>query len=192
MRKLSSKKHAGKGNILEILNRAERAFEDWFDRSRLPDGVELDPDSDVTLFYVNNTIYGQMTGMNGKNQADFPKWKTRGTVLKVKLYNGDYYEHAYMNVDFGGSRGWENQFHSTIDVGGDGPWFTFGRHHWWPNAGAPPWGLLITTPPASKVGKHDEVGEHNVHITLNFEPSRRLRIYQFDPTHHDVAIWSFH
>jgi len=192
MKRLSKKKHSGKGDILKIINRAERAFEDWFDRSRLPDGVELDPNSDVTLFYVNNTIYGQMTGMNGKNQADFPKWRTRGTELKVKLYNGDYYPHAYQSVDFGGSRGWENQFHSTIAVDGDGPWFTFGRHHWWPNAGAPPWGLLITAPPASKIGNHDKVGEHNVHITLNFEPSRRLRIYQFDPTHHDVAIWSFH
>jgi hypothetical protein len=31
-----------------------------------------------------------------------------------------------------------------------------------------------------------------VHFKYNFEPSRRLRIYQFDPLHHDVAIFSIH
>jgi hypothetical protein len=29
-------------------------------------------------------------------------------------------------------------------------------------------------------------------IDYNFEPSRRLRFYQFDPLHHDVAIFSIH
>jgi hypothetical protein len=31
-----------------------------------------------------------------------------------------------------------------------------------------------------------------VQITYNYEPSRRLRFYQFDPLHHDVAIFSVH
>jgi len=31
-----------------------------------------------------------------------------------------------------------------------------------------------------------------VQITFNYEPSRRLRFYQFDPIHHDVAILSIH
>ena len=35
-------------------------------------------------------------------------------------------------------------------------------------------------------------GKHRFAITLNFEPSRRLRFYQFDPFHHDVAIFSVH
>jgi hypothetical protein len=34
--------------------------------------------------------------------------------------------------------------------------------------------------------------QHIVEIEYNFEPSRRLRIYQFDPLHHDVAIYSLH
>ncbi len=29
-------------------------------------------------------------------------------------------------------------------------------------------------------------------MTFNFDPSRRLRFYQFDPLHHDVAIFSVH
>jgi hypothetical protein len=35
-------------------------------------------------------------------------------------------------------------------------------------------------------------GIHTVHLTYNYEPSRRLRFYQFDPMHHDVAILSMH
>jgi hypothetical protein len=186
--------------ILDLLDETESAFAQWRDRTKLPDGVALDPESDLTMLYVNNTLYGQMKDMVDDAQVDFPQWVARGTTLKVKLYNGDYFEHAYMNVDFGGSRGWENTFHSTIDVGGAGPWFTFGRVHWWVNAGAPPVGL-ITVPAAQRAREMpvtgrkwqaDIPGEHNVHITFNFEPSRRLRIYQFDPLHHDVAVWSVH
>jgi hypothetical protein len=29
-------------------------------------------------------------------------------------------------------------------------------------------------------------------LTLNYEPSLRLRFYQFDPLHHEQAIWSAH
>jgi hypothetical protein len=33
---------------------------------------------------------------------------------------------------------------------------------------------------------------HKVDVTFNWDPSRRLRFYQFDPIHHDVAIFSVH
>jgi len=36
------------------------------------------------------------------------------------------------------------------------------------------------------------VGEHNLEVTFTYEPSRRLRMYQFDALHHDVAVWSVH
>jgi hypothetical protein len=34
--------------------------------------------------------------------------------------------------------------------------------------------------------------QRKVRIHYNFEPSRRLRIYQFDPLHHDIAVYSLH
>lgn len=173
------------------LERAERAFEDWQDRTRLPEGVESDPDSDVTLLYVNNTIYGHVKGMTDDSEATAPSWTLRGTTLKFKLFNGDHFTHGYINVDFGGLRGWENLFQPTQAIGGSGYLFTFGRAHWWINAGDPEVGL-ITVPPAVKSDAGEVVGEHNVQITYNYEPSRRLRFYQFDPLHHNVAIWSVH
>jgi hypothetical protein len=184
--------NVGKGRIRKLLAGAERAFAQWRDRTRLPDGVGPDPAADITLFYVNNTIYGHMKGLVDDAQVQFPQWETRPGHLTVKLFNGDYFEHAYVNVDFGGSRGWENTFQSTVDVGGSGPWFTFGRHHWWLNAGAPPVGLIVTPPAEKHPSGHDRLGEHNVDLTVNFDPSRRLRFYQFDPLHHDVAVWSVH
>ena len=36
------------------------------------------------------------------------------------------------------------------------------------------------------------IGQHNLIVNFTYEPSRRLRMYQFDPLHHDVAIWSPH
>ena len=33
-------------------------------------------------------------------------------------------------------------------------------------------------------------GKAKVDLTFNWDPARRLRFYQFDPTHHDVAIFS--
>lgn len=213
----------------------ERAFFQWQERNILPDGVTPDPNADVTLFYVDNTIYGQMKDYVFHNaQAELPKWKTRGTTVKIKLINGDYFPHAYVAVDFGGLRGWENTFQNTIPVGGAGPWFTFGRAYWEMNTPIP-----ILVPPAEqggrpsyrqyrkavdhkKIEKHkqlwqreldpegdhwpksfdrptrhsnysaDVLGEHNLELTLNYEPSRRLRLYQFDPLHHETAIWSIH
>ena len=175
----------------KLLDEAERAFEQSLDRLHLPDGVKEDPGSDLTLLYVNDTIYGHVKGIEDQSKVTMPKWELRGTTVKVKLYNGDYFLHGYINADFGGLRGWENTFQHTHATGGDGYLFTFGRANWWMNAGNPEVGL-ITVPPARRSGRGDVVGEHNVEITYNYEPSRRLRFYQFDPLHHNVAIFSVH
>ncbi len=106
------------------LPETREAFDDWRERTELPRGVEADPDSDITLLYINNTIYGQLTAGTLTN---WPAWQTRGSTFKVTLLNGDYFEHGYMSVDFGGARGWENQFKSSVKFGGSGCWFTFGR-----------------------------------------------------------------
>lgn len=255
------------------------AYLDWMDRTKLPAGVEADPNATITLFYVNNTIYGSRQGLSGEGSGQGPAsfkgicngcahdWHIRPYNYKVTLYNGDHFPHGYMNVDFGGSRGWENQFQytdpttawaahphtdPTVIVGsettivddvlldttlnpakqelayhpetgeyivtndkifpmntggteefleesprnsdinadpqlGSGCFFTFGRNHAWPNAGGPWGGIMV--PPVSTDGTP---GMHKVDITYNFEPSRRLRIYQFDPLHHDVAVYSLH
>src|SRR5947209_5383236 len=172
---------------------ARAAFSDWRDRTRLPYGIKVDQNSDLTLFYVNNTIYGEF---KDGSRVDFPAWVLRGTKLKITLMNGDYFDHAYQNVDFGGARGWENQFKSSVNAGGSGCWFTFGRVHWWMNIpsmlpdSSP---FLVTVPPATKkAGASDVFGQYKVEIIYNFEPSRRLRFYQFDPMHHDEAIFSIH
>ncbi|MCA9469473.1 MAG: hypothetical protein KC643_29080, partial [Nitrospira sp.] len=131
-----------------VMAEIERAFEQWQDRNQLPDGVEADPNADVTLFYVDNTIYGQMKDyVIHDAQAELSKWKLRGTTVKIKLINGDYFPHAYVAVDFGGLRGWENTFQNTIPVGGAGPWFTFGRAYWEMNTPIP-----ILVPPAERGG----------------------------------------
>lgn len=210
---------------------AESAFDDWQNRNYMPEGIEPDPDADVTLFYANNQIYGEVKGFTRETpdmQRSVDKWRTRGTDVDVRIINGDYYPRAYVNVDFGGMRGWENTFQNTIPVGGQGPWFTFGRTHWWPNTAHPvliaaaerPDGVPTAGFPAEpaeddtsdnahvftphferhpgddnlpgEVRTEDGFGTHLVKITYNHEPSRRLRFYQFDPLHHDVAVWSVH
>lgn len=237
------------------------AYLDWTDRTKLPTGVEADPDATITLLYANNTIYGSKQGLSGEGSGQGPAkfkgisngsvhdWNIRPFDYKVTLLNGDHYLHAYMNVDFGGSRGWENHFqttdptstvgaHPVIPPGhpaegepfdnpsnilagtdanilpmnrggaeeflqpsprnladpvngapqlGSGCFFTFGRNHAWPNAGGP-WGG-IGVPPVAADGTPTK---RKVLLHLNFEPSRRLRIYQFDPLHHDVAVYSLH
>jgi len=238
------------------------AYLDWVDRTKLPAGVEADPDSTITLFYVNNTIYGSKQGLQGAGSELGPAsykgiangaahdWSIRPYNFRVTLLNGDHFPHGYMNVDFGGSRGWENQFQFTdpttlmdpngphtgpteiegrqfnisddgivltdeenifpINRGGteeflkpdprnqedrdngspqlgSGCFFTFGRNHAWPNAGGP-WGGIVVPP----VQGDGSPSQHIVEIEYNYEPSRRLRIYQFDPLHHDVAIYSLH
>jgi len=167
--------------VKKKLNEARDAYHDWRTRTQLPRGVPVDPNADITLLYVNNTIYAEIIG---GGWVDFPKWNLRGTSLKITLLNGDYFEHGYQNVDFGGARGWENQFQSSVKIGGSGCWFTFGRAHWWMNIPG-----MIVVPPATP---YNELGTHKVQITYNYEPSRRLRFYQFDPVHHDVAVFSVH
>jgi hypothetical protein len=187
---LNSAMTASSSQVAMLMADALLSFNDWSDRTHLPRGVTADPNSDATLFYVNNTIYAggpAVTAPDFPSIAALPKWKTRPAVYTATLYNGDHFVHSYMNVDFGGSRGWENQFQSTVALGGSGCWFTFGRDYWWINAGGP-WGL-INVPAVASDGTP---GLHRVNLTLNFEPSRRLRLYQFDPLHHDVAVFSLH
>ncbi len=135
-------------------------------------------------------------GENLGGFVGFPEWRRRGDMVKITLLNGDYFPHGYLNVDFGGLRGWENTWQSTIKTAGSGPWFTFGRFHARFNTvpgtmgGGPARrsevvsqnGTLVTVTPAA----------HRLMIQFNFEPSPRLRFYQFDPLHHDSAIYSIH
>ncbi|HEX8634170.1 MAG TPA: hypothetical protein VF703_08480 [Pyrinomonadaceae bacterium] len=178
---------------------ADGHFDDWGNRTRLPRAgrqrVTADKDSDLTLLYVNNTIYAEFADrsefINDAQRIDFTRWKMRGTQLKVTIYNGDNFEHGYQNVDFGGARGWENQFKSSVKVGGSGCWFTFGRAHWWMNIPNTANGDLAVVVPAATAAPY-QPSMRKVNITFNYEPSRRLRFYQFDPLHHDVAIFSIH
>ncbi|HXD30658.1 MAG TPA: hypothetical protein VN643_06060 [Pyrinomonadaceae bacterium] len=191
--------------VIAKAKEAQDSFFDWTDRTKLPSTgkykVEVDKDSDLTLLYVNNTIYAEFSDrsndIDDAIRIDFTRWKLRGTTLKVTIYNGDNFDHGYMNVDFGGARGWENQFKSSVKVGGSGCWFTFGRAHWWANIpntpktpNNPAGDLMVVVPAANKEPYKASV--RKVHITYNYEPSRRLRFYQFDPLHHDVAIFSVH
>ncbi|HEV8129984.1 MAG TPA: hypothetical protein VGQ81_01935 [Acidobacteriota bacterium] len=172
-------KSAGAPEVIPLMRKAVRAYRDWTDRNALPEGVTADPNADLTLFYVNNTIYG--------NEINLPTWTQRPGNIKVTLKNGDHFVHGYINVDFGGSRGWENQFQSTVKVGGTGCSFTFGRAHWWMTAGGP--GGLIDVPPVDANGAP---GVQKLEFVLNFDPSTRIKFYQFDPYHHDVAVYSLH
>ncbi|MEM7357345.1 MAG: hypothetical protein AAF657_41405, partial [Acidobacteriota bacterium] len=166
-------------------------------------------DADITLLYVNNTIYGELANGGWVRWDDWetrysewksanpdwdqlPEWQQKKNpppVLDVTIYNADHFVHGYVNVDFGGNRGWENQFKSSVRVAGSGCWFTFGRAHWWMNAGGNKNNGWICVPEAKADGTP---GRHEIEITYNFDPSRRLRFYQFDPFHHDVAIYSIH
>jgi hypothetical protein len=78
-----------------------------------------------------------------------------------------------------------------VSVGGSGCWFTFGRAHWWPNIPNHANDELSVVLPAAKRVPYTP-SRQNVEILYNVEPSRRLRFYQFDPLHHDVAIFSVH
>jgi hypothetical protein len=211
------------------------SYLDWISRRHLPRGVEVDPNADLTMVYLNNTIYGQMPrnvsgqGSNlgpesfkGVMQYTLNDWHTRGYTYNVKLLNGDNFPHMYVNVDFGGQRGWENLYQFTdpttvIDEEtgepllphnrggfeeflasdaralfnspglGSGCFFTFGRVHYWVNAG-PPVGAFTMVMPAM----NGQLGQLDVSIKLNFEPTMRLRVYQFDPFHHEQAVFSLH
>jgi len=210
---------------------------DLLTRRKLPRGVEVDPDATLTMLYVNNTIYGESPrnvsgegsglgaeSFKGVMENTLVDWNTRGFVYNVKLLNADHFPHMYVNVDFGGTRGWENHFQFTdpttvidedtgetifpMDRGGtdehleadprspdinsslqlgSGCFFTFGRTHYWLNAG-PPVGAFTMVMPA----QGGQLGSLDVAIKLNHEPAMRLRMYQFDPFHHDVAVFSLH
>ena len=174
--------------VVALMDRALIAYFDWSDHTELPTGAKHleDPEATMSMLYVNNTIYGKI---KDGGWDTWREWETRPAIFKVSLFNGDHFPHGYISADFGGSRGWENQFEPTIGEGGVGCKFSFGRFHWWLNAGGP-WGAIIV-PPVDP-NDYTNVGRHKVHMTLNFEPSRRIRIYQFDPLHHDVSIFSLH
>lgn len=159
-------------DVVRLMDDARLSYEDWSDRTRLPRDVAGDASADATFLYVNNTIYGNVRNATTWNQA--------GDKFKVALLNADHFPHAYMAVDFGGVRGWENQFQTA---GGSAASHTFGRAHWWPLAGP------FMVPPVSAQGVP---GRHRVEMTLNFAPADRIKLYQFDPLHHDVAIYSLH
>ena len=216
----------------ETINRIEQAFFDWQDRTKLPAGVERDDNFDITLFYANNTLYGDAKGYVDQSQRTLNNFNKRGDKTRIKVINGDYFERAHMIVDFGGLRGWENTYQNTIPEFGAGPWFTFGRAYWWPTLAAPnggPQPIAAAIPPegvsvrtieqcqaeygSKPVAVSEEsaegvptvptretmeaagangLGLRHFEIHWNHEPSQRLRIYQFDQLHHDVAIWSIH
>ncbi len=120
------------------------------------------------------------------NARTFTNWNGRDSLFKATVLNGDHFVHGYMNVDFGGSRGWENQFQ---DAGGAGTSHTFGRNYWWINAGGPaPFGP-INIPPAATDGTPTL---RKAEIVLNHDGPERIKLYQFDPLHHDVAVFSLH
>ncbi len=178
---------------ISLLLDARDAYLDWLDRTHLPSGLQPDKATDLTMLYVNNTIYGQL---RKGGLVEMPEWRRRGDVVKITLLNGDYFPHGYLNVDFGGTRGWENLWQSTVKNAGSGPWFSFGRFH----------AKFNTVPGSIAVGAATPVGGdgnlqppesvtpgvHRLMIQFNFEPSPRLRFYQFDPLHHDAAIFSMH
>lgn len=203
---------------LDLLLDARDAYLDWQHRTRLPSGIVPDPEADITLLFVNNTVYGQITE---GGVTTLPNWRRRGDLVKVTLLNGDYFPHGYLNVDFGGSRGWESSFKSSVKTAGSGQWFSFGRFH--SRFSTVPGAILVD--PANSTGntpapadpdkdpfktclaarpnapRVDPVtgapacvmpGVHRIMLEMNFEPSARLRMYQFDPLHHDQAIYSVH
>jgi hypothetical protein len=217
-----------------------QAFYDWQNRNQLPTGYEMADGADMTILFLNNTIYGEVRGHDGDAQVALTDemYSKRGDSVEVQLLNGDYYVHAYVLVDFGGLRGWENTFHNTLAIGGAGPLFTFGRNYFWihvaGNGGpipVPPavrpeepvvtphstdgytygynymrgygdngdgagddmlgsWGGMMQ--PVDSYTSADGIGEHMLTVNFTYEPSRRIRMYQFDALHHDIAVWSVH
>ena len=142
-----------RGQLTPLVTDLISAFDDWQHRTRLPAGVPEDPNSDETLLFVNDTIYGHVKGFTRDSQMEMFKYQKRGDQITVKLLNGDYFPHAYMLVDFGGMRGWENTFHNTLPIGGQGPLFTFGRNHWWIHTASGPIPIPVATRPSGSQGR---------------------------------------
>jgi|GEM_PF-2350063 len=184
---------AGPKKWIPLMLDLRDAYLDWQDRNHLPSGIQPDPKSDLTLLYVNNTIYGEL---RDGGYTSFPDWRRRGDMVKITLLNGDYFPHGYLNVDFGGARGWENLWKSTVKTAGSGPWFSFGRFHARFNTvpGSIAVGGAKASEETNEVGVPNKVtlAAHRLMIEYNYEPNPRLRFYQFDPLHHDAAIYSVH
>ena len=70
----SAQDGASPAEVVALMDDAETSFIDWQDRTKLPHDIEPDPDADVTLFYANNTIYGEM---KGGGRIRFNEWQTR-------------------------------------------------------------------------------------------------------------------
>ncbi len=181
---------------INLLLDARNAYLDWLDRTHLPSGLKPDQMTDLTLLFVNNTTYGEL---REGGFVTYPDWRRRGDFARITLLNGDYFPHGYLNVDFGGTRGWENIWQSTIKNAGSGPWFTFGRFH--AKFNTVPGSIAVDAATKQPATVDDggfaapvsvTPGAHRLKIQFNFEPSPRLRFYQFDPLHHDAAIYSLH
>ncbi len=181
---------------ISLLLDARNAYLDWLDRTNLPSGLKPDQTTDLTLLFVNNTTYGEL---REGGFVTYPDWRRRGDFVRITLLNGDYFPHGYLNVDFGGTRGWENIWQSTIKTAGSGPWFTFGRFH--AKFNTVPGSIAVDAATKQLAGVEDggfaapasvTPGAHRLMIQFNFEPTPRLRFYQFDPLHHDAAIYSLH
>ena len=50
--------------------------------------------------------------------------------------------------------------------------------------------FMVKVPPANR--QTNVPGKYKVEMNYQFDPSRRLRFYQFDPLHHDEAVFSIH
>ncbi len=137
--------HGPRPLLRALVREIEAAFHDWQNRAKLPRGLEPADGFDVTMAFMNNLLYGEIPGIPENFQQRWDEYQTRGATLEVKIYNTDYFPHGYMNVDFGGARGWENTFHNTLPLGGQGPWFTFGRHAFMANLPG-----LVFTPAAMR------------------------------------------
>ncbi|RMF17121.1 MAG: hypothetical protein D6757_01700 [Alphaproteobacteria bacterium] len=137
--------HGPRPLLRALVREIEAAFRDWQNRAKLPRGLEPAEGFDVTMAFMNNLLYGEIPGIPENFQQRWDEYQTRGATLEVKIYNTDYFPHGYMNVDFGGARGWENTFHNTLPVGGQGPWFTFGRNAFMANLPG-----LVFTPAAMR------------------------------------------
>ncbi len=201
------KEEKSKESLIDCLTQildARNAFLDWKDRNHLPSGLQPDPESDLTVLFVNNTTYGHL---RDHGWVDMTKWRDRvhGNMIQVTLINADYFPHQYLNIEWGGNRGWEPQFKPTLPLAGSGTFFSFGRFHYQYNT--PPGKIEVAAavrlrkngtpienshPDANCVPDVVLPGVHRLWINMHHEPSRRLRFYQFDPTHHDQAIYSMH
>ena len=149
-------------------------------RTDIINGQAVDSDSDVNI--VDDHVLLDNTPLNSA-KAELARDLSTGELV--------YSKDKIIPMNTGGMEEFLQPSPRNPDINGDpqlgsGCFFTFGRNYAWPNAGGPWGGIMV---PAVMDGT---LGMHKVEIEYNFEPSRRLRIYQFDPLHHDVAVYSLH